>query len=189
MSYGAESGSQRILDNVIGKGTKVEHVRQVRSWCKELGIRPLESFIISHPTETRDDLEETWKLILESPYKDGVTVNFLRIYPGTEVEKIAIKKGILPHNFSWSKRFQQKIDIPSLHGNVPFFRDILSWKDISEFLIKWRKYKKFPIVKRIIQASKEIHSAGDFLTFFMAGSTFLFESAKSFLTNLLKRNI
>jgi len=182
LSYGVESGSPRILDEVIGKKTKIEQIRNVRTWCMDLGIHPLESFIVSHPTETKEDLDETWKLILESPCKDGVTINFLRIYPGTEVEKIAREKEILPHEFSWAKRFNQKIDIPSLHGDVPLFKDILSWKDISEFLIKWHKYKKFPVVKRISQASKEIHSVTDFLRLLKAGLIFLLQSVRGVLT-------
>ena len=188
VSYGAESGSQRILDEVICKGTKVEQIKDVRIWCQELGIRNFESFIISHPTETKEDLEKTWELFLESPFKDGVTVNFLRIYPGTEVEEKAREKGILPLDFSWSKRFYQKVDIPSLHGDVPIFRDILSWKDISEFLIKWHQYKKFPVFKRILQASKAIHSSEDFLIFFKAGLTFLSQSGKELLTKPWKKN-
>jgi radical SAM superfamily enzyme YgiQ (UPF0313 family) len=181
LSYGVESGSQRILDEVIGKRTKIEQIRNVRAWCKDLGIHPLESFIISHPTETKEDLDKTWKLILESPCKDGVTVNFLRIYPGTEVERIAREQEILPHDFSWAKRFNQKIDIPSLHGDVPLFKDILSWKDISEFLIKWHKYKKYPVASRINQALKEIHSLKDFIRLLKAGFTFLLQSVKGLL--------
>jgi radical SAM superfamily enzyme YgiQ (UPF0313 family) len=55
---GAESGSQRILDN-IHKETTVEQNAQVLEWCDEVGIRCKLSFIIGLPGETHQSLEET----------------------------------------------------------------------------------------------------------------------------------
>lgn len=55
---GAESGSQRILDN-IHKETTVEQNAAVLQWCDEVGIRCKLSFIVGLPGETRKTLEET----------------------------------------------------------------------------------------------------------------------------------
>lgn len=55
---GAESGSQKILDN-IHKGTTVEQNANVLEWCDEVGIRCKLSFIIGLPGETRETLLET----------------------------------------------------------------------------------------------------------------------------------
>lgn len=55
---GAESGSQRILDN-IHKETTVEQNATVLRWCDEVGIRCKLSFIIGLPGETHETLEET----------------------------------------------------------------------------------------------------------------------------------
>ena len=55
---GAESGSQKILDN-IHKETTVEQNATVLQWCDEVGIRCKLSFIIGLPGETHETLEET----------------------------------------------------------------------------------------------------------------------------------
>jgi anaerobic magnesium-protoporphyrin IX monomethyl ester cyclase len=55
---GAESGSQRILDN-IHKETTVEQNAQVLEWCDDIGIRCKLSFIVGLPGETRETVEET----------------------------------------------------------------------------------------------------------------------------------
>jgi radical SAM superfamily enzyme YgiQ (UPF0313 family) len=55
---GAESGSQRILDN-IHKETTVEQNARVLEWCDDIGLRCKLSFIIGLPGETRETVEET----------------------------------------------------------------------------------------------------------------------------------
>jgi anaerobic magnesium-protoporphyrin IX monomethyl ester cyclase len=55
---GAESGSQKILDN-IHKETTVEQNATVLQWCDEVGIRCKLSFIMGLPGETYESLEET----------------------------------------------------------------------------------------------------------------------------------
>ena len=55
---GAESGSQKILDN-IHKETTVEQNASVIQWCDEVGIRCKLSFIIGLPGESHESLEET----------------------------------------------------------------------------------------------------------------------------------
>lgn len=55
---GAESGSQKILNN-IHKETTVQQNATVLQWCDEIGIRCKLSFIIGLPGETAETLEET----------------------------------------------------------------------------------------------------------------------------------
>lgn len=59
---GAESGSQKILDN-IHKETTVEQNGTVLKWCDEIGIRCKLSFIIGLPGENRETLEETRRFL------------------------------------------------------------------------------------------------------------------------------
>ncbi len=59
---GAESGSQKILDN-IHKETTVEQNATVLKWCDEIGIRCKLSFIIGLPGENRETLEETRRFL------------------------------------------------------------------------------------------------------------------------------
>jgi radical SAM superfamily enzyme YgiQ (UPF0313 family) len=59
---GAESGSQKVLDN-IHKETTVEQNATVLEWCDEVGIRCKLSFIIGLPGETHETLEETKRFL------------------------------------------------------------------------------------------------------------------------------
>ena len=54
-----ESGSQRVLDEVIRKRLDLRTVVEVAGWCKTLGIKARSGFIAGLPGETLEDMEET----------------------------------------------------------------------------------------------------------------------------------
>ena len=62
MDFGVESGSQRILDEVIGKRTRIDQVIRAFDLAKRNRIRTLANFMIGFPTETAEDLEATKRL-------------------------------------------------------------------------------------------------------------------------------
>jgi len=62
IDFGVESGSQRILDEIIHKGTKVEDASKVFKLCRKYGIHPMANFMIGLPTETAEEMEESFKL-------------------------------------------------------------------------------------------------------------------------------
>jgi len=81
MSFGVESGSQRILD-VIGKKQTVERARETIELVKEGGIKVIAFFILGHPTETLWDVGTTINLIEEiDAYR--TVVNLMTPLPGT----------------------------------------------------------------------------------------------------------
>lgn len=62
--FGFESGSQRILD-FIKKGIKVEQSISAAKLCKKYGIIMFADYMIGIPTETEEDLKQTYKMIEE----------------------------------------------------------------------------------------------------------------------------
>lgn len=62
IDIGVESGSQRILDDIIGKGTNIKQIIRTFSLAKKYKIRTLANFIIGLPTETPADLKKTEKI-------------------------------------------------------------------------------------------------------------------------------
>lgn len=54
-----ESGSQRVLDEVIGKGLRLESVIRAADACKRLGLKARAGFIMGLPGETLDDMQMT----------------------------------------------------------------------------------------------------------------------------------
>jgi anaerobic magnesium-protoporphyrin IX monomethyl ester cyclase len=83
ISYGIESGSQEILDN-IQKGFKLEQVERAVRWTKEAGIRAKGLFMIGYPEETEETVRQTLSLLLRCPL-DEMNLSFLTPYPGTKI--------------------------------------------------------------------------------------------------------
>lgn len=83
ISYGIESGSQKILDQ-IRKGITLEQVEQAVRWTKEAGIRAKGLFMIGYPEETKETLGQTLSFIGRISL-DEINLSFLTPYPGTEI--------------------------------------------------------------------------------------------------------
>jgi len=109
VAYGVESGSQRILD-LIGKGATVEQVRNAVSWAREAGlITQAQLMIGSHPSETRDEVYATLRLV-KDVRPDFVSWAITVPYPGTEVYDLLVKKGYI-QTFDW-RQFQMYNVVP-----------------------------------------------------------------------------
>lgn len=64
--FGVESGSQRIIDNFINKGLKLERVKDIISECKRNGLLAVTSFVYPGPGDTEETKEETFRFITET---------------------------------------------------------------------------------------------------------------------------
>ena len=71
ISFGIESGNKDII-KLIKKGIDLDYARKVIGWCKELGIYTKGFFIIGHPGETKETIEDTIKYALTVPFTDVV---------------------------------------------------------------------------------------------------------------------
>ncbi|UCH88146.1 MAG: cobalamin-dependent protein [Thermoplasmata archaeon] len=166
IAYGVESGSQRILDEVIGKKIELNQVKNVAKWSREVGIHPRGLFILSLPTETYAEAKITIEFMRELGGENSI--NILKIYPGNEVENIARGSGILPEDFSWATKHDQNIpSLPSVIGNAPIFIDKLTWEEIGDLLFEFAELQEYSIYKRIPGAIKNIKSYND-LTMLMS---------------------
>ena len=58
ISYGIESGSQRVL-TFMKKGVTLDLIRRALTWTKEAGIRTNGYFLFGFPTETVEEMEQT----------------------------------------------------------------------------------------------------------------------------------
>jgi radical SAM superfamily enzyme YgiQ (UPF0313 family) len=159
--YGVESGSQKILDNIVEKKIKINQVKQVSKWLDELGIIKNAFFIVSFPEETLEDANMT--LALMNELGGEPSLSFLKVYPGTEIERIAKEKGVIPADFSWSKESNSAIfSIPAIQGNVPLFIDKLNLEELTEIAITWTEMRKdYSIFSRIIDIVRNIRSYED----------------------------
>jgi radical SAM superfamily enzyme YgiQ (UPF0313 family) len=65
ISFGAESGSQTVLD-AMNKGTRVEEIYRAAQLCHELGIEVYFYIMVGYPGETWADIQLTAKLLRET---------------------------------------------------------------------------------------------------------------------------
>jgi radical SAM superfamily enzyme YgiQ (UPF0313 family) len=109
LDFGVESGSEKIL-KVLGKGGAGERADQIRrsfKLCRELDIRTLATFIIGNPEETKEDIDQSFKLAKEIK-ADYTVFYFLTPYPGTDIYEMAIKNGWLDPNLPFSEMWAHR---------------------------------------------------------------------------------
>jgi anaerobic magnesium-protoporphyrin IX monomethyl ester cyclase len=98
IDFGVESGSQRILDEIIGKRTRTDQIEQAFALTKEYGIRTLANFMIGLPSETPKDLQAT-KRISRSIGADVYVFSIATPLPGTRLYDL-VGEDIGPHQYS-----------------------------------------------------------------------------------------
>ncbi len=100
VSFGIESGKEEIL-RLIKKNISLDQVRRVVGWCRELGIHTKGFFIIGHPGETIETMEETIRFGIDLPL-DDVVVTINTPIPGSQQHAEARQYGTLDET-DWSK--------------------------------------------------------------------------------------
>jgi anaerobic magnesium-protoporphyrin IX monomethyl ester cyclase len=82
IAFGAESGSQKVLD-AMKKGTRVEQIGRAADLCRQAGIETYFYLMLGYPGEEWADIRETVKLLKDTrPNQFSSTVAYP--LPGTE---------------------------------------------------------------------------------------------------------
>lgn len=100
ISIGVESGDQKVLD-FIKKGIKLGEVENAVKWSYEAGIYVKGFFMLGHPIDTPQTINETISFAKSNPFSD-VVVTITTPIPGTELYSIARRYGTLRDD-DWSK--------------------------------------------------------------------------------------
>jgi radical SAM superfamily enzyme YgiQ (UPF0313 family) len=99
LKFGAESGSQRILDLMV-KGIKVQQTLDANQRCKKFGITPVFGLMIGYPTETFEEINQTinlgFQLQRENAAAQLETMAIFTPLPGTPDYNLSIKHGLVP---------------------------------------------------------------------------------------------
>ena len=83
IAYGVETGSQRIM-KFLKKNVTLEQIHNAFQWSKKSGISTKGFFILGHPTETHESINETIEIMLSLDI-DVVGVTFFTVYPGSPI--------------------------------------------------------------------------------------------------------
>jgi anaerobic magnesium-protoporphyrin IX monomethyl ester cyclase len=110
ITFGFESGSQRILD-VLNKQTTVAQNRKAIEMCRQVGIIPQGTFMIGNPTETLEDVQATKRFIEETGIESaGICIT--TPYPGTDLWKWCEEHQLIPNTFNWADFTYANMPIP-----------------------------------------------------------------------------
>ncbi len=129
LSVSAESGVQRVVDEVVDKQLDLSAIRTTAQLAKEAELPLLVHFMIGLPGETKREINGTLEFALELHEQANIipSVQFATPLPGTRLGAMAAKeKRSLPIVADWGPHFQQ---VPTIET------DEFSYEDLKKF--KW----------------------------------------------------
>ncbi len=132
--YGIEAGTEKIL-KVLNKGITIEKAKNVFDLTRKYKIPILAYFMIGSPSETKDDIYSTFKVIkMLNP--DFVHITILTPFPGTKIYFKGLEKGIIKKDY-W-KEFAEN---PTPDFIPPHWGEIFTREELNELLIEgYHKY-------------------------------------------------
>jgi len=132
--FGIESGSQRILDESMNKGIRIEQITRTIKACKEAGLYVVGSVIIPAPHETEETKQESFDLLLMLR-PDSVVVWFPALMLGTDWYKNSQKYGFdIPDRKSFLREAM-------LYKIKSFYPHSL-WEPSSEYRLNSKPFKE-----------------------------------------------
>lgn len=97
IALGNESGHELILKN-LRKGFTLTHIKETARLARDNGIRYGCFLLLGGPGESRDTVKQSIEFV-EGLNPTLVTLKAgIRIYPGTKLEEIARRQGMIEHN-------------------------------------------------------------------------------------------
>jgi radical SAM superfamily enzyme YgiQ (UPF0313 family) len=99
ISFGIESGSQTILDEMQKKST-VEDNRRAIEWTVKAGIFVHINIVLGMPSETKQTLADTFEFLLDVARKNelstkNISCAFATGYPGTQLYDQMVQRGLV----------------------------------------------------------------------------------------------
>jgi radical SAM superfamily enzyme YgiQ (UPF0313 family) len=94
IEFGTDSGSRRMLEN-YRKSFGIEDIIQSSQSCSALGINHCHYLLLGGPGEDEETIEESFELMDRLDPTAVIAMLGIRIYPGTEMERIARSQGVI----------------------------------------------------------------------------------------------
>lgn len=160
LSFGFETGSQRVLD-ILNKKTTVDKAQQAIDMCNEVGMTINGTFMVGSPTETMEDIRMTVDFIKRNKI-DVLGLVIATPFPGTEMWEWSKKHNMIPDNIDWRELDLFKCAIPA--------NELMSSKEIE---------KVYREVREEIYSSKNYNNVNISFDFIRDKITHPFETIKS----------
>jgi anaerobic magnesium-protoporphyrin IX monomethyl ester cyclase len=109
LQLGVQSGSQRVMDEVYDRKVKIDKTKEViadlSEYQKHHSLDILVDFIVDNPYETREDIIQTYRYLMQLPSGIKINIFFLSFFPGTPLYNRALADGIIEPFDEKSARF------------------------------------------------------------------------------------
>lgn len=144
ISFGVESGSQRILD-FYRKGTTTEQAERAFDWCHSLGVEATANLMIGFPLETNEDLQATYDH-LRRIRPDDIIVYFSTAIPGQYMYDWARENGYLKEDQTgelMDPTNNRAREVTNMRLPYMTREDVAGWKHRIERYRSFRKMTDF----------------------------------------------
>jgi len=94
IEFGTDSGSPRMLEN-YKKSFDREDILRSSNFCSTLQINQCHYLLFGGPGEDEETIEESFQLMDQLDPTAVIAMLGIRIYPGTELEKISVSQGVI----------------------------------------------------------------------------------------------
>lgn len=132
--YGVEAGTEKILA-VLNKDITIAQVKDTFDLTRKYGIPILAYFMVGNPTETKEDIYETFRVIkMLNP--DYTHITIFTPFPATKIYIDGLKKGIIKRDYWREFAAAPRPDFIAPHWDETFTRE-----ELNALLVK--EYKNF----------------------------------------------
>jgi radical SAM superfamily enzyme YgiQ (UPF0313 family) len=100
LSMAIESGSPRVLKEIIHKPVNLDHAKKIADYARSIGIDTTSLFVIGFPGETWEEIRQTIRFAEELD-TDYVKINVATAFPGTKLHKLAVDMNALDEKFNF----------------------------------------------------------------------------------------
>jgi anaerobic magnesium-protoporphyrin IX monomethyl ester cyclase len=145
VSMGLESGNQEVLTRLKGKAFKVDINENAVHTLHRHGIHPHASFILGEPTETVEQMMETYDFIKRNPLS-LVNLYVLTPLPGTPQWHAAKAKGLVSDDMDWD---QLNISFELDWKRVILVSETVSREELHRVYQKFRRLRLWKYGKAI----------------------------------------
>lgn len=146
ITYGVESGSERVRRQVLRRPVTNQRFRDVFRWTRDAGIAVTANYMLGIPGETRDDMQQTLELAEELEVLDFGSFVFYP-FPGTHLFQECLSRGYLPADY---------LERPANHRETVLDLPGLSRDDVREY------YDRFTELRRRLYQQRGTEHVHDF---------------------------
>lgn len=150
LNFPVESGSERVLRDIIRKPVKLDHIRKMVKHCQEIGLDYGMFFVLGMPGETMSDIRKTLDFSCDCKCFSPV-ISIAVPYPGTELRKICEEMGYYNRSVTLEDLYTESY---CLETNDWTAEDIKNLVENLDWYFKMRKLRTEP-VKTIVNWSRK----------------------------------